>query len=918
MNPDAYLLKLLLFLIFLGLPFRIEAQEHLADSNLKRELVKADAFLITKNLDSALILSEAVLEELKLNGQMDSPLGLEAQLIKGTGLEFKYNDTTALKILLHVKDLSKNKTLWSIYTKSCITLARLYEKIKRVNNSIQHLRLANETIQKYHLYDIYPAFAVRISSWHRMFGDQDSSLFYAKEVLRTASRQEKLFELAEGNLLLGLIHRNDSITESLKYFIASGNLFKQNNNYNDLRNIYLNISSIHFENNNLKAALTYNDSAIAIEKKVYQNNQHRILGDFFTYKRRAQIYSSMGMLDSAIIYMSKGYERQLDHHRDLERAKLLEIEARYTDEKKAQQITEQALLIKRTKDRRNALAALALIILLFAAILAFYSLRLRRANRKTHLQAEQLKNIDIAKSHFFANVSHELRTPLTLVLGPIQSLLKENQLTEKQVKLLQLANRNGKQLEQLVAEILDLQKLETGNMELNEEPTILVAFFQRYCVQFNSLAERKQIKFKIELAIDDDMVANIDQKKCRQILYNLLSNAFKFTPAGGRIKVSILEYEGMLQLKVADTGPGIHPDDLPLVFDRYYQSSKQGQTAEGGTGIGLALCQEYTRLFGGKVEVDSTLGKGSVFRIVFPIGISKNRATEIPSAPLKIEKEDSPTMAQHDAEHLAHAREEVSQKDKSTILVVEDNPELQDYIRIILSNTYQVQTVDHGQAALDLLTSNDHEIVVDLILSDLMMPVMDGYQLLQHLKNNDTTRQIPVIMLTARAEAKDKLKALRIGVDDYLTKPFEDDELIVRIENLLRNQNIRRTELLASDEHSDAADDYIPSNDQEWLEAFELFVRQHIGTPNLTIPKLAHQFAMSESTLLRQLKRSTGLSTKKYLREIRLDEARRLLEQKVELTIAELANKVGYKDARTFSRSFRRRFGKLPSDYIND
>lgn len=538
--------------------------------------------------------------------------------------------------------------------------------------------------------------------------------------------------------------------------------------------------------------------------------------------------------------------------------------------------------------------------------------RLALQNTLIQQQSEQLKSLDAAKSRFFANVSHELRTPLTLLLGPVRSLLKENHLTEKQVQLLQMADRSGKQLEQLVNEILDLRKLEMGKMGVEEKPARLRAYFLTYFAQFESLAERKQVDYSILISIDDETVANIDQEKCRQILFNLLSNAFKFTPPGGQIVVKISLENDRLQLAVADTGPGIHPDDLPHLFDRFFQTTRPDKPAEGGTGIGLNLCQEYARLFGGSIEVESTLGQGSVFRVEFPVTLAaKNSLTRVASTTRR------GTPAHDEVEILPlTGASEVPHSTQPTILVVEDNHDLQDYIRSILQEKYRVVTAGHGQAALGILAASPPgKAEVGLILSDLMMPVMDGYQLLEQLKSADATRHIPVIMLTARAEAQDRLKALRIGVDDYLTKPFDEEELLARIENLLKNQKIRLEEI-PSEPGSGAALPIISQPDREWLETFEAYVRQHFASDVLTVPVLAHEFAMSESTLLRQLKRLTGLSPVQYLQEVRLDEARRLLENRTYDSIAQVAAKVGYDGARSFARSFKQRFGKLPSEVL--
>ncbi len=549
-------------------------------------------------------------------------------------------------------------------------------------------------------------------------------------------------------------------------------------------------------------------------------------------------------------------------------------------------------------------------------------------------QAEVLQNLDAAKSRFFANVSHELRTPLTLLLGPVNSLIKMNERNEDQLRLLKMAMRSVENLQQLVTQILDLTKLDAGKMELDEKPTLLLPFFRRELAQFESLAVSKQIETVFEVAVDEKLVAKIDRLKYRQIFNNLLSNAFKHTPEGGRVEVYLSVNDAQLQMVVGDTGSGIHPDDLPHLFDRYFQTNQPDKPIEGGTGIGLALCHEYVQLFGGKITVESEPGTGAIFRMVLPLTmVDEPEAIERQERSAELEPAIHHPLSKKSGRHTgdSHAGDVTpsggSSNSKPTILVVEDQPELQDYIRFILEEKYHVLTAGNGKMALDLLrdegrgmrdekhstaTPHPSSLIPDLILSDLMMPVMDGYQLLEKLKSADATRHIPFILLTARADVRDKLKALRLGVDDYLLKPFNEEELLARIENLLTNQAGRR-EFIAENELSEET--YTMSEpDRIWLESFENYIQKHLSSDLLTVPILATEFAMSESTLLRQLKRLTGLSPLKYIQEMRLDEARRLLETRQYDSIARVASKVGYGDINSFGRSFKQRFGKVPSE----
>lgn len=577
---------------------------------------------------------------------------------------------------------------------------------------------------------------------------------------------------------------------------------------------------------------------------------------------------------------------------------------------------------------RNSLIIIGVAILTAVIfVFAFFYIRKRNVelseqNALIQKQAERLSNLDTAKSRFFANVSHELRTPLSLILGPISSLRQDGGLNKRQEKLLNMASQNGQQLEHLVSEILDLGKLELGKMELALKPTPIRPFFRRYFMQFDSLAERKKIKYSYSFNFNDDrLTAMLDQTKSRQILYNLLSNAFKFSPEGGMVNATIHHYNDTLTLEVRDSGPGIHPEDLPHVFDRFFQTNQVNQPAVGGSGVGLALCHEYALLFNGKIEAESILGKGATFRLNFPIELVEPEVEEVTGdlgSPQHDEKE-APVSAQPKQAIPVKKKKKAPgkpQNGKPNILVVEDNPELQDYLSLVLENEYNVTTAEHGKQAMEALEERPINNPFDLVISDLMMPVMDGFQLLEKLKSNPETYPYPVIMLTARAEARDRMTALRIGVDDYLLKPFEEEELKVRINNLLKNKAVRHES--TSKEKSESSQVLeISEADKKWLADFEKYLMKNLSNDIMTVPLLANEFTMSESSLLRQLKRLTGLSPIQYIREMKMDKARVMLEEKTYKSISKVASKVGYADVRTFSRAFKKRFGKLPSQYLS-
>ncbi|MFT5166005.1 MAG: signal transduction histidine kinase/CheY-like chemotaxis protein [Saprospiraceae bacterium] len=561
-------------------------------------------------------------------------------------------------------------------------------------------------------------------------------------------------------------------------------------------------------------------------------------------------------------------------------------------------------------------------------------------------QSEELRQLDKVKSRFFANVSHELRTPLTLMLGPISSALKSGDLTNRNFTFLKKAQQSGKELLKLIGSLLDLSKMESGKMELNEQVELLFKLTRRLASAFESHAQRDGILFTYIYKAEKDLQVELDKEKVETILNNLLSNAIKFTTKGGKVNIRIEDLAKVIKISVADTGRGIHTDDLPHVFNRFFESTQRNAPTEGGTGIGLALSQELVHLMNGKIWVESEWGKGSTFFVEIP---RKEVLGMVDNSNPKAEEVEVPL-----AEDGLAAKNSATDSELPTILIVEDNHSLRDYLIMILSSHYNVLVAENGRVALDLLTGDggrrteeekerleegegktedrgggtegisvaDYSVSSvlrppSLILSDIMMPVMDGYQLLKILKSEDDFRHIPVVVLTARADLRDKLKALRIGVDDYLLKPFDEEELLTRIENLLENHQERITAHSVTEEE-DPSLPILSKEDEEWLRDIEQLLADQLSNSYYSIPQLAHDQAISERQLRRRLKQLTGLSPLHYIKEIRLQKARQLLEQKQYKTVAQTAAAVGFQNAATFSRNFYRLFGKMPSDYLTN
>ena len=567
-----------------------------------------------------------------------------------------------------------------------------------------------------------------------------------------------------------------------------------------------------------------------------------------------------------------------------------------------------------------------------------YTLRRERTaleeevNRRTETirkQAEELKKLDSQKSRFFTNVSHELRTPLTLILGPLGGLLKREYLKDEDLVTLLLMQKNANQLLKQVNEILDLSKLESDKMGILESTIELNSFVNRITSSYESYAHQQGLTVRLIYQGEKPDFIITDEEKVEQILNNLISNAIKFTPKGGLIDIRVYSWNKTIQIKVKDTGKGIHPDDLPRIFDRYFQSNTDDTPIQGGTGIGLALAKELTKLIDGTLSAESTLGQGSIFTLEFP----KKTPQTIKSTSLDgLEAGASPDSDQGAVPHETAN----TLMPGSTIMIVEDNPDMCTYIESVLSPQYQIITAENGAEALQLLkdrTNSDNALLLpDLILSDVMMPVMDGFTLMKQIKAEATWRSIPMVMLTAKGDHGAKLQALRFGVDDYLLKPFNEEELLARIHNLLTNyqnrkkwseQEHRETNAKLGEENNaapimnlESTQPLISAEDQKWLKRLEEISIKHIGDYNFGIERLSDQIALSPRQLFRKVRQLTGMTPKKYIQELRFQKARQLLENKTYSSVKAVVHAIGMKDVKYFSQKFKERFGKLPSSYL--
>jgi signal transduction histidine kinase/ligand-binding sensor domain-containing protein/DNA-binding response OmpR family regulator len=529
--------------------------------------------------------------------------------------------------------------------------------------------------------------------------------------------------------------------------------------------------------------------------------------------------------------------------------------------------------------------------------------RLKHELNIQRLESEKMHEIDRMKNRFFANISHEFRTPLTLILGPIEKLLSEADESKKE--LYQMMRRNAGRLLSLINQLLDLAKLEAGSLELYLQPHALLPFLKGIVFSFSSLAERKNIKYHFQYP-SENPVLYFDADKLEKVIMNLLSNAFKFTPTGGEVLFSayLKQEEGkakdyLLEIQVKDSGIGITEAQQSRIFNRFYQADA---TKEEGSGIGLSLVSELVDLYQGKISVESQPDKGSIFYVSIPLEKADFEEVQIHQHKELISKEASEdTLPLQSTEKIEEAPH---------ILVVEDNEDVRSFIIYILQDIYQVSLAGDGREGLQKAI----EYIPDLILSDVMMPRMDGITLCEKLKQEQKTSHIPIIMLTAKASGGDKIEGLKTGADDYIIKPFQAEELLIRIENLITSRQQLR-EQFSRQVSLEPMSMNINSTEERFIQKVREVMEEHMTDFSFGVEVFGESLNMSKMQLYRKLKALTDYTPSEFIRTMRMKRAAELLEKGAG-NIGEVAYMVGYQDHAYFTRNFHKYYGMTPSEYI--
>lgn len=551
-----------------------------------------------------------------------------------------------------------------------------------------------------------------------------------------------------------------------------------------------------------------------------------------------------------------------------------------------------------------AFSLYALVTIGAAALWRNYDLRRVRLQHRN----EHLAELDHLRSNFIANISHEFRTPLTLILGPLSDL--HNQIADtSQKSMLASVIRNAKSLLRLINQLLDVSKIDAGNLTFHATDIELVRLVREIASSYESLAKGKGIRYFYHADIKKLEISS-DPVNIEKIVNNLLSNAFKFTDSGGEVVLSLRVTGKFAEIVVSDTGIGIPSDDLNKVFDRFYQVDNSQTRGYEGSGLGLTLTKELVELQNGKISVTSQKGLGTTFTVLLPL--IKHQLHKSKSAAPKLYDTPSPRELTVQINHQSGNNGMDENQHPYRVLVVDDNPDMTHYIRNILIKNYDVTEASNGKEGI----SKAEEIVPDLIVSDIMMPEMDGYKLCEAIKLKELTCHIPVVLLTARVDRESRLSGLEMGADDYLSKPFDADELKLivrnRIEAKQKMQNHFSHEIKLWPKKI-----VLASLDEKFLKKLSAIVEEHIENENFTIEDFSAEVGYSHTQLYRKIKALTGQTPSVFLRTIRLQRAADMLIQKSD-NVAQIAYAVGFSNVSYFNKCFREQFGKTPGQFATD
>lgn len=694
---------------------------------------------------------------------------------------------------------------------------------------------------------------------------------------------------------------------------------------------YLTLSRIYLGQGDSERSESYAKEALRLSKNVSSRYDEKNVLELLS-----EIYFSVKEYEDAYLNHVNYAELNQQLFSEENIRKIEQLKNQYEIEKQEAEnefLRRQAELNNEVIARQRIIIGLAVLGILLFLVIAFLayraflvrkrlSLEIQKQNRQIlddkhtiEKQSDKLRQLDEAKSRFFANVSHDLRSPLSLILGNLEMLAEDpdTYLSPRAKKHLEIGFKNSKRLLYLTDEINDITRLEEGKLKLKKEPVKINAFVKMLSEMFKDTAEQKGVKLEFSSGIEEYDVVFLDARQFEKIFYNLVSNALRHTKEKDRIHVIISKKGNEMIMKVEDTGEGIDEKNLPNIFDRFYQSNTNQYQSREGLGIGLALVKELVELHDGSISVKSNPGEGTVFTLIFPLSdrVSVNGGYIQAEVSTYISEQQQAFKDLQFSGNKNVSLPKNQEEMKHRVLIVDDHPEIRYYIRQILEDEYTVLEASHGLEAMDTLEKDQ----IDLIITDLMMPWMDGFELIESINNNENFNKIPLLVVSARISGSDKEKVLYYGINDYLQKPFSKKELILRIENLLK-QKEKFGSKHKSDVFSALVKDNLVDVEKEILKKLENEVTSRIADPNLSVLSLTEAMAASERQVYRLVKKLTGLTPYEYITEVRMQYADYLIRKNKVKSPTELAKSVGLRNVTQFSKQYEKKYGIKPAELL--
>lgn len=695
-----------------------------------------------------------------------------------------------------------------------------------------------------------------------------------------------------------------------------------------LAETYHSLSQLYLKANNLDSALIVARKGLEIAEEI--NSREKITSLLLAI---STVYKAEGNYQQALTYLEEHIISKDSLFNKTKSRQVKELQAKYETETKEQQITllsQEKILQASQLENKSLMQKLlygAIAMILLFSFVGFRYTKIKQESKRLVLnqqlklekeEAERLQELDKLKGRFFSNIAHEFRTPLTLILGPLGQVIEDIK-NKGHKEQLGLVKSNASKLLRLINQLLDLSRLESGIIKLQPVQDDIVSFLRGITYSFHSLAEQKKIDLSFQSS-ENKLLMDFDKDKTEKILLNLLSNAFKFTPKAGSIDVGVEKVgdfrgraENHLKVTVRDSGAGIPENELSKVFNRFYQADNSQVREVEGSGIGLALTKELVEVQNGTIEVLSGQEQGATFIFSLPITnespIALNTTESDSNSHQEVNFEQDFALADNNSSHDPVAQLPADQHtSKEIVLVIEDNEDVRKFISGSLKQSYKIIEAGDGEEGFELAKQH----IPDLIISDVMMPKMDGYETCKALKHNEITSHIPVILLTAKAGLESKLEGLETGADDYLPKPFNTKELKVRMKNLIRLRRNLREKYLQNARLEDKSSPIAPKENL-FLTKIREIVEKHLEEEEFSIEDLSTELAMSRTQVHRKLKALTNQSASQFMRMIRLQHAQILLKEGIN-NVSEVAYKVGFSSPNYFSTCFTEFYGYAPSE----